>query len=534
MTGRRILLLGLDGFDIALAERFMREGLLPNFARLQTQGSRFDLDHGRDKYSGLAWEHLSSGMRPSDGGRWSAVTFDKRTYRATQDHTVVRPFLADLAAKTVVFDFPYFDLSQAKNVRGITSWGAHDPGVASASRPDGLLQEMTELFGSYPAPEWIYGFCWPSPQKAKAAGEALAQATEVRLRASRWLLQERLPDWDLGVVVVSECHSAIEPLWYGVDKKHPLHLLDSAPPAGAALRQVYVAIDHLIGELHQAFSDAILVLVAMHGMGPNESDVPAMVLLPELLYRFAFGSPYMRTVEFPWALLDGTPVLAENAHWGDALGPAVPHFKPGLKFHQRVARRIKRLATWNNHAETGTDLSWMPAARYSHFWPKMPAFALPSYYDGRIRINLAGREANGVVPAAEYVNVCRQIRDLVGECVNLLNGKRVASEIYCPKQNPHEVGPTEADLFIIWEGGPLGLFHPRLGSIGPVPYLRTGGHSGNRGFLNIIGSGIPKGHHGLVSSFDVVPTVIELLGERRPPGVSGTSLFLATVDARPQ
>jgi predicted AlkP superfamily phosphohydrolase/phosphomutase len=530
MARRRILLLGLDGFDVVLAERFAHEGLLPNFTRLQTQGAGFDLDHGRDKYSGLAWEHLSSGIRPSDGGRWSAVTFDKRTYRTTQDHSVVRPFLADVAAKTVIFDFPYFDLSLAPNVCGITSWGAHDPGVAPASRPIGLHQEMSDLFGKYPAPEWIYGFCWPSAQKAQAAGEALTQATEVRLRASRWLLKERLPDWDLGVVVISECHSAIEPLWHGVDENHPLHALDSAPPAAAGLRKVYAAIDHLIGDLHQTFSDAILVLVAMHGMGPNDSDVPAMVLLPELLYRFAFGSSYMRRLEFPRVLPDGTPVLAEDTtHWIQPLVKAVPHFKPRLL--QRVVRRVKRMATGKSYATSGSELNWMPAARYSHFWPKMSAFALPSYYDGRVRLNVVGREKRGIVPVVEYANACRQISDLVGECRNLLNGKRVASEIYCPKQNPHEVGPTEADVYIVWEGAPLGLSHPRLGSIGPVPYNRTGGHTGKRGFLTVVGSGIPKGHHGLVSSFDVVPTIIELLGESRPPGVSGRSLLAEFVTA---
>ena len=132
MNRRRILLLGLDGFDIALAERFIREGLLPNLARLRSEGSSFDLDHGRDRYSGLAWEHLTSGVRPSDGGRWSAITFDRHTYGATQDYGRVRPYLADLAAKAVVFDFPYFELSLAPNVRGLTSWAAHDPGVPAA------------------------------------------------------------------------------------------------------------------------------------------------------------------------------------------------------------------------------------------------------------------------------------------------------------------------------------------------------------------------------------------------------------------
>jgi predicted AlkP superfamily phosphohydrolase/phosphomutase len=534
---RRVLLVGLDGFDAVLAQQFVEEGLLPNFARLKNQSASFHLDHGRDKYSGLAWEHLSSGIRPRDGGRWSAVTFNKRTYQATQDHTEVRPFLGDLPdVRSVIFDFPYFDLSQAPDVRGITSWGAHDPGVTSAWRPDSLHQEITDLFGPYPAPEWIYGICWPCARKARAAGEALAQAVKLRSQASRWLLQQRLPDWDLGVVVISECHSAIEPLWHGVDPNHPLHALPSAPPAAAALRNVYSAIDDSIADLSRAFPDAVLVLVAMHGMGQNDSDIPAMALLPELLYRWAFGSAYMRPVAFPDFLPDGTPLIAEDAHWGDLLSQAVP--KAPLTFQQRVARRINRMIGNKNPshdvagADSSVDLNWMPAARYSPFWPKMSAFALPSFYDGRVRINVVGREARGRIRASKYAATCQQIREVVSECRNLLNGKPVVSEAYSPKQNPHDVGPDEADVYIVWEGAPLGLSHPRLGNIGPLPYLRTGGHTGQYGFLNIVGDGIPAGQHGVASSFDVVPTIIELLGQPRLPRVSGDSLLPRVIPVR--
>src|SRR5271165_6239181 len=111
MASRRILVIGLDGFDLALAERFQGEGILPNFARFQEHAACYKLDHGRDKYSGLAWEHLSSGVAPSDGGRWSSISFDRNRYSVRQDPTVARPFLSDLSARTVVFDFPYFDLS---------------------------------------------------------------------------------------------------------------------------------------------------------------------------------------------------------------------------------------------------------------------------------------------------------------------------------------------------------------------------------------------------------------------------------------
>jgi predicted AlkP superfamily phosphohydrolase/phosphomutase len=420
--------------------------------------------------------------------------------------------------RSVVFDFPYFDLHRAPNVRGITSWGAHDPGVAPASRPAGLHAEMKARFGPYPAPEWIYGFCWPSPKKAQTAGEALARATRVRSQAARWVLRERLPDWDLGVVVISECHSAIEPLWHGIDENHPLHSVDSAAAAAEGLRNVYSAIDELLGEFRDAFPEAVLILVAMHGMGPNESDVPAMALLPELLYRFAFGKPYMQPIQFDANLPDGTPLLPENAFWGDSLWKAVP--MPRRSVRQRLAQRIRQSLA----VRPILELTWMPAARYAAFWPKMPAFALPSFYDGRVRINVAGREGQGKVPSWEYRNIRDRVVETVLECHNLLNGKPVVSEIHCPKESPKDVGPSEADIYIVWQGAPLGLSHPRFGSIGPLPYLRTGGHTGPYGFLTIVGSSIPAGHYGVASSFDVVPTVIELLGQSQLPGKSGKSL----------
>jgi len=521
-------MLGLDGFDVALAQRFVQEGRMPNFARLYAAGASFDLDHGRDKYSGLSWEHMSTGLSPSDGARWSAVTFHKRTYEATQDCTVSRPLLADLTGvRSVVFDFPYFDLHRAPNVQGLTSWGAHDPGVPPTSRPDGLQAELEALFGPYPASDWIYGFCWPSAAKAQAAGEALYRATKIRSQAARWLLQERLPDWDLGVVVVSECHSAIEPLWHGVDEHHPLHCIDSALQAANGVRSVYSAIDDLLGEFRDSFPDALLLLVAMHGMGPNDADVPAMALLPELLYRFAFGKRYMQPVQFDSMLPDGTPLLPENSLWGDSLRGAIPTARPGVKL--RLMRRIRRSLS----AKPMYELTWMPAARYTAFWPDMPAFALPSFYDGRVRMNVRGREWQGKVPAVAYRKMRDQVADAVSQCRNLRDGKPVVSEIYCPKDDPSDVGPTEADIYIVWQGAPLGFTHPRLGSIGPLPYRRTGGHTGRYGFLTVVGPNIPAGHYGVASSFDVVPTMVDLLGQSQLPGRSGQSLVPRIDLARP-
>ena len=166
----------------------------------------------------------------------------------------------------------------------------------------------------------------------------------------------------------------------------------------------------------------------------------------------------------------------------------------------------------------------MPAARYSQFWPRMPAFALPSFYDGRIRINLEGRERHGIVPVDQYESTCEKITELLRGCRNLLTGEDVVEEIRWPKKDPMEVGCSEADLYVIWKSSPLGFCTPGFGNIGPVPYRRTGGHTGPRGFLYLAGDGIASAAGGMVSSFDVVPTVFDLLGEAQPVGVSGRSV----------
>ena len=103
---------------------------------------------------------------------------------------------------------------------------------------------------------------------------------------------------------------------------------------------------------------------------------------------------------------------------------------------------------------------------------------------------------SGIVPLRDYEMACNQMIESLNQCRNLLNGKKAIAEIHWPKQDANSVGASEADLYVEWESAPLGLAHPRLGSIGPIPYRRTGGHTGAGGFLFINGSGGTSGDHG--------------------------------------
>jgi predicted AlkP superfamily phosphohydrolase/phosphomutase len=158
----------------------------------------------------------------------------------------------------------------------------------------------------------------------------------------------------------------------------------------------------------------------------------------------------------------------------------------------------------------------------------MPAFALPSFYDGRIRINLAGRERDGIVPAARYEETLAGLETLLRECRNPRTGEPVVEFFErASTRDPLALSGSEADLLVIWRGVVAALEHPQLGLIGPVPLRRTGGHTGPHGmaFVASPGRGVVPGDRGVRSSFDVVPTLVDLMGAAAPAGVTGASLI---------
>jgi predicted AlkP superfamily phosphohydrolase/phosphomutase len=538
----RVLAIFLDGYDDPLGRRLMAAGEMPEMSRLAAASARFLLDYGAAQRVGLAGEHVTTGLSPEVAQRWGVVQFDPRTYAAWQEGAQLRPFAADLHARTVVFDVPHFDLNASPTVGGIVSWGSHDPGVAQGARPSELLAEFVTRFGAYPAERWIYGFAWPSVENSSRMGAELARAVDLRAEAARWLLAERLPDWDLAMIAVSEPHSASEALWHGVDPTHPLYHLPSAGPAGTGLRAVYHAVDRLIGTLSAAFPDAVPVVFSMGGMGPNHSDLQSMLLLPELLYRQAFGSAFFRQPQ-EWASCgDGSPVLlsgADNWEARIATGFPTPPPAPESRLHRFASRVLPRpvkslirrtsMRPARPESQTGPlrlSLDWMPAATYQPHWQSMPAFALPSFHDGRVRVNLVGREARGSVRVENYRQVLDEIERLARDCIDPATGESAVDFVEYPApRDPRALAATQADLIIVWRGAATCFEHPTLGRVGPVPYRRTGGHTGAYGMAYIRADDRPAGDRGVRSSFDVVPTIIELMGKAPLRPVSGTSLL---------
>jgi hypothetical protein len=311
--------------------------------------------------------------------------------------------------------------------------------------------------------------------------------------------------------------------------------MPSAGPAGEGLLAVYRGVDRLVGELAADFPDAALVVFSMGGMGANHSDTASMVLLPELMYRHAFGRPLLRQPD-AWADRAAVPLLGEQQDWVAAVHANFPASTPpparrpaSRPFRAGLAKVLRRFVPQSEPVEESylrRSAGWIPATLYQPHWRSMPAFALPSFYDGRIRINLSGRESGGMVAASEYEAKCDELEALLRACRDPATGDEVVKHVErVAGRDPLTLGPTESDMVVVWKGTFCALEHPTHGRVGPVPFRRPGGHTGPFGMAYVGNAGLEAGEWGVRSSFDVVPTLIELMGEPLPEGLSGASLL---------
>jgi predicted AlkP superfamily phosphohydrolase/phosphomutase len=76
----RFIVVGLDGQDPVLTDRFMREGLLPNFSRLAAQGSYRPLRTTFPSVSPVAWSSFSTGTHPGRHNIFDFLDRDRHTY----------------------------------------------------------------------------------------------------------------------------------------------------------------------------------------------------------------------------------------------------------------------------------------------------------------------------------------------------------------------------------------------------------------------------------------------------------------------
>ncbi len=87
---RRFVVLGLDGMEPTLTERFLAEGKLPNLARLRDQGCYQRLATTVPPLSPVAWSSFLTGSNPGKHNIYDFLRPDRRTYLPTLSSVSIR------------------------------------------------------------------------------------------------------------------------------------------------------------------------------------------------------------------------------------------------------------------------------------------------------------------------------------------------------------------------------------------------------------------------------------------------------------
>src|SRR5262245_12130422 len=94
---RRVLVIGFDGMDPALTERWMAEGKLPSLAALAHEGAFRRLQTTHPPLSPVAWSSFMTGVHPARHGIFDFLARDARSYLPFLSSSAIEPAKRSLA-----------------------------------------------------------------------------------------------------------------------------------------------------------------------------------------------------------------------------------------------------------------------------------------------------------------------------------------------------------------------------------------------------------------------------------------------------
>ncbi len=548
-----IIAIGLDAAEPKLIEQWMSAGHLPNLNQICQQGIYTRL-HNTVKYCGQTteystteplWATFASGCRADTLGYWDTVSYNPENYEVTcdivtsgYDYQEYPPFYAlGENYKVAVFDLPVTTLRDDVNGVQILGWGGHYPYTVSDSNPPELFPDIIEKYGKNPVLHNDNGLWW-NKDYVQWIQQALKQSVAGHAAIARELLQQEA--WDLFLMAFGETHTVGHDLYNYSQSDHPLYpYLTSNGTKPDPVLATYQDVDRAIGEiLAVASDDATVLCFSVHGMTANFTDLLSMAVLPELLYRFNFPG---QVALAPGKIGTTPPPIVTKP---------IRNSWPGEVWSQAyVSNPIEKLfRTWTHKKflrgqkngllspyslldppiEQELTMGWMPVMWYSPLWSQMQAFALPAFTNGHIRINLRGREQNGIVEAEEYDALCDQLIEILYRLQDGRTGKPVVKQVVKTRTSPIANDPKlpDSDLVVLWQEPITDVVDsPDLGRIGPLTHCRAGGHKG-QGFMMVKGKNITQKDQIIDGeTVDLAPTILHLMGAAIPHYLEGKPLI---------
>ncbi|HKU61333.1 MAG TPA: alkaline phosphatase family protein [Gemmatimonadales bacterium] len=497
------VLLGLDAADLGLIQRLGASGSLPNLYQLLARGRTGLIRGEAERFAGAVWPTFYTGQPVACHGVYHNKLWRQEHMRceiAAPDWCPEPPFwerLRGSGRRIAVVDVP-MTIARPAPLEGISlaGWGTHDV-IARGSWPASLWREIEASLGPPGMPPERFGSQTPHTL-ARLAHElrvATSQAAEIGARLYR------RESWDLFLLVFGAAHRGGHYLWDLSQVETQSISAGRRRALGEALASVYRALDAGVGRILELVpSGARVVAFALHGMGPNTT----------------------------WA--DRCADILARIMSGRAANPAS---RRGLMYavKQAIPWRLARAVTTRIPPEVQARLVPIWSARMFD-WRTTRAFPLPMDHAGYVRINLRGREPQGIVAPEEYGALCDEIAEGFLGFRDGVTGKPIVRQVH----RLDALAPAGAaardrlpDLVIEWSGVPPAaapvIRSDQLGELSwksaRLPSGRAGNHTPD-GWFVAAGPGIEPGATAAVHPIvDLVPTVYRWLGLEPDPALAG-------------
>jgi predicted AlkP superfamily phosphohydrolase/phosphomutase len=293
----------------------------------------------------------------------------------------------------------------AESIDGVVLAGLDAPGTDSNGfcHPQNILKDLEAHFGKYVLEPGLTGFIQDNRQDE--AVERLFAEIEQKQRIMFHLMEN--DNWDLFTVVFRSLDAAQHCFWKYMDDRHPQHDPTTHGPYRDVILRVYRKLDKTLARLIQRLQpEDTLLVMSDHGFGakhPANNQLNAWMAGKNYLsYRqdnflSPFQSASRQALKNAYELI-GTKLSRRQKE-------ALVRIFPALR--NRVQSRL---------CFTGID--WARTRAYSD-----TLFA-------NVRVNLKGREANGIVqPGSDYDNLIEEIRENLITCHDQKTGEPLVSEV---------------------------------------------------------------------------------------------------------
>ena len=515
-TRHKVIIIGLDGATLDLIVPWAREGKLPAFQHIITEGTIGQLRSTIQPLTAPAWISFMTGLNPGNHGIYDFIrrksnSYDvELVYAGSLRRKSLWTMLSEQGKRVGVINVPM--TYPPRPVNGFLISGIDTPGLGSPfTYPSDLYDELKRRVGEYiiavsgnDAEEWAEGF-----------------RSMVRIRTDVFNYLRRHKPWDCLMVVYSATDMSQHVFWRNMEGLSCDNPSVEDLKYGNTIFEVYQSVDQMLADLlEEVDDDTTILIMSDHGAGPIKRAVYMNRWLEEqgwLVRRDTAQASALRSLS-----LRMTRGALRRALFA------------GKRYLPAQARGwLKRNLPGVRDSIEGFMLSSLLD------WTRTKAFSVGSY--GGIYLNLRGRDPQGIVdPGTEADKVYGQIAKELEDLRDPVTGDRVVEKVH----RNHELYWGEyvdraPDLIVQWQDyeydcrqrfgtEETDVFSDEL-TFGDLQDRQTMSAVHRlQGTLMLHGARARRGHRiEGAEIIDLAPTILHLLGLPVPRSLDGKVLLEA-------